>query len=435
MSVSLLEGDDHMRAETLKAISDGLQCSICQDPCMHDKCEQLWCRACIAPWLARESSCPTCRGLLHPGILRPAHRIIRQQLEVLPVPCPHRDDGCPLMLTRAALAAHSETCPKAVVPCPNAGCQVAPMPRERLGEHAGGCEFRAVECDKCGARVRAAFLEIHAKRVCPEETVPCAHNGGCEQRLKRKAMDEHVGTACKRATVICPIAGCADQVLRGVLDDHLASSVQAHLASLSREVTSLHAELARQREDHRRELLQLKADMTTLRGRLDQQRHQQQQQQHGRVSPSRVTVGPRTGGPAQAGPSGVRPTARRSIGTARRLVPAPTPRRSTPPWHMHLEAGRWSGDDSEEGMPYLGNTRGLDRYFSRYRRAVSSRLTESDDDEEEEGEQGLEVDVTPERQEAEEDGLDVSEEDSSSSTSESSDEDSDEEDEEEEEDG
>lgn len=127
-------------------INDLLVCDICQYPFNDPRstpCEHTFCDQCIKRWLARTSSCPTCRNSLSVNELKLTDRIVIRMIDQLKVKCGKCGQTD---IERGNFNDHVEkTCMNSTVSCPSAviNCQRKGS-RDLLNDHIAVCTFESL---------------------------------------------------------------------------------------------------------------------------------------------------------------------------------------------------------------------------------------------------------------------------------------------------
>jgi hypothetical protein len=97
------------------------------------------------------------------------------------------------------LLVHRGECAWEPVKCPHKGCTKSPLRRDRL-EHQATCEHRVVECGHCEQEMTFRSFAGHEgiyRAECEHEEVTCPCPG-CDKRLLRKNLIQHVGNRHKQ---------------------------------------------------------------------------------------------------------------------------------------------------------------------------------------------------------------------------------------------
>ena len=134
------------------------------------------------------------------------------------IECPN--DGCQISMERKDLINHTKfSCPKAIISCPH--CKKISMLKEELPEHELSCPKVYVNCpisEDC--RVQRENLSLHNLQ-CPEGYIECPN--GCNVSVKRKNVKRHEND-CPKAIIECP-HGCYNLLLREEANNHWCQPV------------------------------------------------------------------------------------------------------------------------------------------------------------------------------------------------------------------
>ena len=200
-----------------------LMCPICHDPLVDPittPCDHTFCYRCIRRSIASSPSgtaCPVDRDALSWSECAPAGRLIRTQLNALLVTCPHRNRGCSQELRRDFIESHATNeCRFRDYACPDPDCD------KRLRQKPANdkCHHYMTSCRYCEEEIQAADNEMHMLS-CTKAKTRCE---ACWELVPRSSMETHHKLDCDGAEVACTYqdVGCAVQVERGQLADHLA---------------------------------------------------------------------------------------------------------------------------------------------------------------------------------------------------------------------
>ena len=206
-----------------------LVCAVCQalahDPVQANCCGNIYCSRCIARWMTRSNSCPTCRSTQQskrPFSVFEDRRAYRDVCNLL-VHCPNTcgkkmelsavenhltsDNGCPDQVVecgnkcghkerRATVKKHMTTeCRLRQEKCKY--CHLVSTHEQVTGDHLRLCNNYPLDCPNwCGARgVTRSTVPAH-REVCPMQRVECEYKWfGCAIVLPRKDMAEHLKTS------------------------------------------------------------------------------------------------------------------------------------------------------------------------------------------------------------------------------------------------
>ncbi|CAF1147216.1 unnamed protein product [Adineta steineri] len=123
-----------------------LKCSLCMQPfqvLVSATCGHTFCHVCISQWVARQSTCPTCRMRTSTEDFRPiSTRIVLNQLERLLMKCKRCNK---MNIQRGNIHEHQQRCPNQIVSCPafNIKCSWNGT-RNALTEHIQQCSFQKI---------------------------------------------------------------------------------------------------------------------------------------------------------------------------------------------------------------------------------------------------------------------------------------------------
>lgn len=233
--------------ECAGAVDDNLVCPICKypfvGPCLTG-CEHYFCEECIVTALDINAACPVCRVAVAPGTVSRAPRIIVNQVDNVVVRCAHAADGCDATFPRSLAADHVRTdCGFEEVACPGEGCAER-LPRRMVAE---GCVHYEVACEACEARVRAADMDRHLDRDCPNSKKVC---DWCGELVLYTQLFEH-GDECPEVTTPCRARryGCTESFPRRDAQRHEAACILVAVGELQDVAV---AKIASQAEEIRR---------------------------------------------------------------------------------------------------------------------------------------------------------------------------------------
>lgn len=121
---------------------------------------------------------------------------------------------------------HLEVCLYQKVPCPN-NPECPMVLRLNLEHHMENvCEFRIVDCVlNCGTQIRLREMYDHIHKVCPKSLIPCKN---CGETIERGTMEHHISTKCPNEIISCRYKktriyqnGCDLRLKRSEMDEHL----------------------------------------------------------------------------------------------------------------------------------------------------------------------------------------------------------------------
>ena len=142
------------------SIDGELKCALCMLPFqspVSGECGHTFCADCLNPWLARQSTCPTCRLPIASGSFHPiSTRIVLNQLDRLLLRCRRCNQS---NIQRSDLNEHEKRCPKQTVSCPAFDIKCPwKGTRSELTKHLEECSFQ---------KIRPAITDLyeHLKNV------------------------------------------------------------------------------------------------------------------------------------------------------------------------------------------------------------------------------------------------------------------------------
>ncbi|CAF3141542.1 unnamed protein product [Rotaria sp. Silwood2] len=140
---STLDDYDYMNENSIDA---ELKCSLCMQPFqvpVSAICGHTFCQTCINPWIARQSTCPTCRTRTSTEEFQPiSTRIVLNQLERLLLRCKRCNEA---NIQRGNINDHEKRCPNQTVSCPAFDIKCTwKGTRSALMEHNLKCPFQQI---------------------------------------------------------------------------------------------------------------------------------------------------------------------------------------------------------------------------------------------------------------------------------------------------
>ena len=256
------------------------ECSIClhvlREPYLVTCCGNRFCRACIEPIQRVFKKCPLCALNFSSLPDKELESMLKEQL----VYCTHKNEGCVWTGKLATLESHiningnadtltsasayySQGCLYTMVNCYH--CK-KPFHRFTVKDHADICDFRQVSCKYCKTfRDRVQRMETVHYPVCPEIPVPCP--SGCDARLLRKDLSQHVKDSCPMTVVPCPFKciGCGVKLPRKDLPGHAKAEKHFSIAvTRIEEVRKENSELKQENLRLKEEIMQKCSDKGPL---------------------------------------------------------------------------------------------------------------------------------------------------------------------------
>eukprot|EP01022_Parablepharisma_sp_SALTPOND_P027965 TRINITY_DN687_c0_g1_i2.p1 TRINITY_DN687_c0_g1~~TRINITY_DN687_c0_g1_i2.p1 ORF type:complete len:409 (+),score=4.97 TRINITY_DN687_c0_g1_i2:167-1228(+) len=133
----------------------------------HKDCGKIFCKSCIHEWSQKEPSCPNCNKQLESSSKVNLSLALKNTMGMLEIKClnvPADSDECKWVDEWDRLAAHNDTCPYALVPCPN-GCRKMILRKDFDHHLTNMCKTKQMHCRYaevgCTAKVRRKDLAKH----------------------------------------------------------------------------------------------------------------------------------------------------------------------------------------------------------------------------------------------------------------------------------
>ena len=172
------------------------------------------------------------------------------------------------------MEAHRRECPLEEVECEyrSVGCQMK-MKRKALLDHlAYHCLYRSINCQYCN--FRATLLEIQEKHmeICLQYPLNCPNKCGAVG-ITRGTMEAH-RRECPLEEVECEynIVGCGEKRKRKAMKNHLQEEIEDHLRMTAKELQSMKQDNANLKKDNlalKDEMKNLKADNAEMNERVN----------------------------------------------------------------------------------------------------------------------------------------------------------------------
>ena len=200
---------------------------------MVDCCGYRFCKTCIQP-LVPNKKCPLCNCQFTSVI---QDKLLLRTLNQKKVYCTHKTGGCEWIGELALLDKHlnaqpdvdkrMEGCAIQKIKCSYCSNQ---LERNKVEEHEFKCPERTITCEYCNIyRSTYSYVVLHWK-ICGGVPVNCP-NDGCEATVKRSNIIKHVQEQCPHTMVPCEYAyaGCQVRVVRKSMSEHLESAAKDHV--------------------------------------------------------------------------------------------------------------------------------------------------------------------------------------------------------------
>ncbi|CAI8016373.1 TNF receptor-associated factor 4, partial [Geodia barretti] len=257
-----------------------IECPIClqipKEPCLIScPCGKEFCRECIERIKEDGKPCPLC-NLSDFTFLR--HHGSERYLKAQEVWCSHKKDGCKWTGKLGEYERHLNR---------------NPSPENQLT----GCQFVPIECEHgCGEWFQRHHIASHQKGACPKRPYSCEHcheyestfedvtknhypqcvkypvtcpNKCRDAPFERQNVNNHVKDECPLTEVDCPLhyAGCEVRLPRKDMPEHMTDTV-THLTLLATVTQSLlkeNQELRQTTEDLKKENQELRQTTEVLK--------------------------------------------------------------------------------------------------------------------------------------------------------------------------
>eukprot|EP01062_Namystynia_karyoxenos_P052211 TRINITY_DN4163_c0_g1_i2.p1 TRINITY_DN4163_c0_g1~~TRINITY_DN4163_c0_g1_i2.p1 ORF type:complete len:394 (+),score=113.14 TRINITY_DN4163_c0_g1_i2:71-1183(+) len=162
-----------------------IECSVCNYPAFENPvktavCAHLFHEECLVRWIRNKDgdarSCPLCRQVLPAGdgAYTEADRYLKAIFSAMEVDCP-QDCAAPnpKRMRYDKLAEHIRACPMTPLACGNAGC-TAVKPQREMQAHGAECDHGLATCALCEQKVRRGAMQVHLGNDCPRRCFKCA---------------------------------------------------------------------------------------------------------------------------------------------------------------------------------------------------------------------------------------------------------------------
>ena len=130
------------------------------------------------------------------------------------------------MGTVATLEEHVATCEFTLLPCPKQckddNSEVKSFMRKNLHKHLKkDCPNRDHTCEYCGEKGMYAHITETHDKTCPKKILPCP-NATCPKRMQRQEIKKHLKTECEYAVIPCKYTelGCETELIRKDMTAH-----------------------------------------------------------------------------------------------------------------------------------------------------------------------------------------------------------------------
>lgn len=147
--------------------------------------------------------------------------------------CKNKEKGCQFLGTITEYLVHIEKeCPKEKIKCNFEGCQQE-TERDQMPKHQETCDYRMLNCEYCGKKYTFICLKQEHYDECERYPVKCSL--GCGEVIERSNLQIHVDEHCPFKEVKCPLfnLGCETKVKRAALPEHIKNNSPTHFTLLA----------------------------------------------------------------------------------------------------------------------------------------------------------------------------------------------------------
>lgn len=213
-------------------VPEDWECLVCnltmKDPVQIVGCGHRMCSICMESLFRRPSPrCPADRQPLSRSKVFADAACYRKILDLI-VNCSH--SGCPWRGELRFVEKHQTSCHFKVVSCPNSGCEER-LTKQDLEEHISlECSWRTISCKYCGVSIIYNQEQKHLE-ACKQFPVQCTNKCGL-WIVARGKLEAHIHDDCPKTEVPCEFKnlGCSAVFPRSDVKLHLASEVEHHLS-------------------------------------------------------------------------------------------------------------------------------------------------------------------------------------------------------------
>lgn len=243
-------------------IDDNLLCPICKMPFVTPvttPCDHTFCFDCIKQSCETSETCPVDRKAFRPRNVKPASRLVRNQLDTLIVECPNTERGCTEKTKREDVVMHAYKCDFALTRCPDDTCNKKVVKWLAAKDE---CLHHEAACPYCDAHIEVASMHDHIEKTCPKNQTTCE---ACDEPVRKSDMAEHEESRCVEADAPCDYAeyGCKHKAKRKLLAEHHDECLYKVCAVIGQTVKQQGRQierLKRENEDKDRQIWELKQE-------------------------------------------------------------------------------------------------------------------------------------------------------------------------------
>lgn len=234
---------------------DNLLCPICKVPFVTPvttPCDHTFCFDCIKQSFETSELCPVDRKPFRPRHVKPASRLVRNQLDALVAECPNTERGCNETPKREDIVMHAHRCEFALVRCPDEECKKQVVKWLAAKDE---CLHHEEACLYCDTLVEVAWMHEHVDRNCPKNQSICS---ACLEPVRKSDLETHRESQCPETNAPCEYAeyGCKHQGKRKELAEHQRGCSFQVCAVIGQTVKAQQSQIERlKRENEERDCL------------------------------------------------------------------------------------------------------------------------------------------------------------------------------------
>ncbi len=260
---------DEFHEDSQKFIQE-YSCPLCEGilfDAVIDRCGHSFCKECVETLSKNEYKCPFSHLEISSKDILP-NIVVNSVIEKQIVYCKNKKLECTWTGKLGDRKNHLYyDCEKEQLTCEFLGCEQK-IPREQMTEHVNTCPFRLVKCHHCAESFNFNQMENHYK-ICPGFPFECPNN--CGLKIKQSEVSIHLEVFCDNSIADCPfkLVGCTISDTRKELKKHLNDFLEQHLKLINNKIQNLQDQIIKQKED----IHYLKKEKKILKGELDENKN------------------------------------------------------------------------------------------------------------------------------------------------------------------
>ena len=262
------------------------ECLICllilREPYQVICCGKSFCHSCIERVKSLSNPCPHCNETNFTDFPNKGHQQLIYQLKVR---CTHQDEGCKWTGELGELDNH---------------LNLDPQPANQIK----GCVFVTVKCTHCSKSHQRRHINHHQTKVCPKRPFICEHckdykstfkdvttnhwyvcgcypvpcSNKCDAVLQRKNIESHVAKDCPLTVIKCDFhyAGCEVRLPRKDMGEHLRVELVTHMSMMAVSYQQRMDELVMKNEQLEKQQMVLQIKNEALKQRVTELQREQE---------------------------------------------------------------------------------------------------------------------------------------------------------------